>query len=408
MVSSRRVESASHRHAVVLGGSLTGLLAARVLSDHFDRVTVVERDPFLDDFEPRKGVPQGHQLHGLLNRGALVLEQLLPGLLDTVVEQGAAKCDFGQFVRWFHHGAWNAPVESGITAYAMTRPFLEGHVRSRVLALPQIEAMGNCDVVRLSSNERGRVTGVVIRRRDEPKEESVLSADLVVDATGRGSRAPAWLEELGYQRPTVETTLVRLGYASCIYHRPENQSEDWYGMVIQQTPPEGKRAGFLGRVEGNRWMCCLSGVLGDHPPTDQEGFLEFARSLPADDLYRAIRNAKPASKVMAYKYPSPERRRYEKLADFPDGFVVMGDASCSFNPLYGQGMTIAAMGAVALGEELASVAKEGDRARLGMSRRFQAKQAKIQDVPWMMGTTEDFRYPEVEGKRPFGFPAISW
>jgi 2-polyprenyl-6-methoxyphenol hydroxylase-like FAD-dependent oxidoreductase len=290
----------------------------------------------------------------------------------------------------------------------MTRPFLEGHVRSRVLALPQIEAMGNCDVVRLSSNERGRVTGVVIRRRDEPKEESVLSADLVVDATGRGSRAPAWLEELGYQRPTVETTLVRLGYASCIYHRPENQSEDWYGMVIQQTPPEGKRAGFLGRVEGNRWMCCLSGVLGDHPPTDQEGFLEFARSLPADDLYRAIRNAKPASKVMAYKYPSPERRRYEKLADFPDGFVVMGDASCSFNPLYGQGMTIAAMGAVALGEELASVAKEGDRARLGMSRRFQAKQAKIQDVPWMMGTTEDFRYPEVEGKRPFGFPAISW
>jgi 2-polyprenyl-6-methoxyphenol hydroxylase-like FAD-dependent oxidoreductase len=396
----------SERRAVVIGGSMAGLVAARVLSEHFDEVTLVERDRLVDSVEPRKGVPQGRHLHGLLKRGEDLLSQLFPDLVPALLKGGAVPVEFGRDMFWHHFGAWKARTEVGVVATFLSRGFLEAEVRRRVLALPRVKLVDNCDALGFAADaERRRVTGAILKRFDGAAEET-LSADLVVDASGRGSRTPKWLEAMG--RPAVAESQVKVdvGYATRIFKRPPEGALPWKAMYILGQSPESRRLGAVAPIEGNRWLAIMAGLLGDHPPSDATGWMEFARSLPAPDLHTALKDAEPEGDIATYKFPAHQRRHYERMNAFPDGLAVLGDSHCSFNPIYGQGMTTAIIGAVLLGEQLARRPKGA--ALTGLSREYQRALAKATDEPWAMSTGEDFRYPEVAGDRPFGNGAMQW
>ncbi len=389
------------RHAIVLGGSMAGLCAARVLADRFERVTLVERDTFVDGPEPRKGVPQGRHLHGLLRRGEDLLEGWFPGFADALIAKGAERLEMGTDFRWFHYGGWKVNAPSGVHTLTLSRPFLEGEVRRRVIALPNV-AVRDGQVVRglLADADRRRVTGVRLTGDGVPEES--VAADLVVDATGRGSALPRWLGELGRAAVRESVVKVNVGYASRLYRRPPPGTVPWKACYVLGQSPVSKRLGAIFAIEGNRWIAVLAGVLGDHPPTDDQGFMRYARDLPHPAMAEALAVAEPLTDAAVYRFPAHQRRHYEGLADFPDGLVAIGDAHCSFNPIYGQGMTCAALGALELERALA---RDGG---VGFSRRFQAALASVIDLPWMMSTGEDLRYPEVEGPRPAWNGLMQW
>ena len=269
---------------------------------------------------------------------------------------------------------------------------LEAHVRARVRALANVALLDRCDVVGLVATPDGhRVTGARLLRRADGSAEQVLDADLVVDATGRGSRTPTWLQELGHPRPGTEQVRVGLGYATRTYRMPPD-ALDGDLAVLHGATPGHPRGGALQVLEGDRWMLTLAGILGDHPPTDPDGFLAFARSLRFPDIYEAIRDAAPLDDPVGFRFPASVRHRYERLDRFPDGLLVMGDAVASFNPIYGQGMSVAALEALTLRRHL-------ERGAAPPSRRFFRDLARVVDVPWDIAAGGDLVFPGVQGRR---------
>jgi 2-polyprenyl-6-methoxyphenol hydroxylase-like FAD-dependent oxidoreductase len=398
------------QHAVVIGASLAGLLASRVLSDHFERVTIIERDRLPAEAQARKGVPQGRHVHVLLNKGVSILTDLFPDLCPALLQEGASAVDFVADTHCHHFGVWKAQFSSEISSYTQSRPFLEQHVRDRVEARANVRFIDDCEVERLcATDDHRRITGVHLQHRTGEHHEENLAADLVVDASGRGSQAPQWLTALGYPRVEEARVKVDVGYATRIYQRPRQDIPNWKLLVILPKPPAGKRGGLIFPIEGHCWIVTLVGWLRDYPPTDEVGFLDYARSLPDSSLYEAIKGAEPLTPVVTHKFPANQRRHYERLSRFPDGFLVLGDALCSFNPIYGQGMTVAALEASVLNTALQQqqrLRSQGDMT--GLAQRCQRALAKVVAVPWMLATGEDFRYPETEGKRPVGVSLINW
>ena len=393
------------RHAVVLGGSLAGLLAARVLSERFDRVTLIERDAYTDTPEVRKGIPQANHVHGLLLRGRQVLEELFPGLQDEMIAAGVPLVDMANDIAWFTRAGWGVRFASELRVLAFTRPVLDLHVRRRLLQNEKIEVADQMEVVGLLGNTgENRVAGVLVIPRASDADRRVareLRADLVVDATGRASRAPRWLKDLGYEPPQETAINAHIGYASRLYRIPENFSGEWVCAYVQSAPPERKRGGILFRVEGNRWLVTLIGGGRDYPPSDEQAFLEFAESLREPTIADAIRNADPVSPIRTHRNTENRLRHFESAKNLPENFVVLGDAACAFNPVYGQGMTIAALGALALRECLREQEEwEADGSLYGLAQRFQQRLARVNKAPWLMATGEDYRYSETEGGTP--------
>lgn len=390
--------------AVVLGASMAGLLAARVLSAHFGRVTLIERDRLPDNVDQRKGVPQGRHLHALLVRGERIVSRLFPGLTDELVDAGAEWIDLPGDVLWFQDGGYKCRQPTGVRVIFMSRPLLECRVRRRVLAMPNVTCLSDCDIEGLVAQaDKSRVTGVTVRRRSDGPPVETLEADLVIDATGRGSKSPRWLEALGYEPPPESVVTVGLGYTTRVYRRDDDLLPHAKGVYTMPAPPHGKRGGGLFPIEDGRWLVTQQGWLGDHAPPDENGFLEYARSLPCPELYKVISRAEPLSGFVTHGVPSNLRRHYERLARFPGGYLVVGDAVCSFNPVYGQGMSVAAMEAEALDECLAA----GLHGRRGLARAFFRRAARAIDVPWSLATGEDFRFPEVQGHKPFGTDMVN-
>ena len=389
-------------NAVVIGASMAGLLAARVLADHFEQVTVIERDIFPLLGANCKGVPQGKHTHVLLERGRQIMESHLPGLTEELMQLGAANIeDVSRDVRWFQGGAYYKPGVSGISGVGVSRPTLEGSVRTRVLALPNIQAFENCNVLGLlTTDDKSRVTGVRFKDRNVDDIEKKFMADLVVDAGGRGSHTPSWLEELGYDRPLEEEVKVGVGYTTCYYHRKPEHLSGLKGVSFLTTPPN-KRLGVMLAQDGNRWVVTLGGYLGDHTSTKYPEFLESAERLPSPEIYNVIKNAEPLGEPVAYKFPADLRHYYEKLSRFPEGYLVIGDALCSFNPIYGQGMTVAALESVALNECLADGKDQ-------LAKRFFARASKIIDDSWSVAVGSDLAYPEVEGQRTVMMRFLNW
>jgi 2-polyprenyl-6-methoxyphenol hydroxylase-like FAD-dependent oxidoreductase len=387
-------------HAVVLGGSLAGLLAARILADHFDHVTLIERDAYKETTEPRKGQPQANHVHGLLVRGCQILEELFPGLQDELVAAGAPLVDMANEIAWFTRAGWGVRFPSELKVLAFTRPLLDLHVRRHVANNPRIEILDNTDVVSpILDLQTNHLSGVLICPRASDADRRVakeLQADLVVDATGRASRAPRWLSDLGYEPPEEVVIDANLGYASRIYRIPDNFDEDWECAYVQSAPPKRKRGAILFKVEGNRWLVTIIGGGGNHPPSDEVGFLEFVRSLPVSIIYDAISQAEPLTPIKTHRSTQNRLRQYERAKQLPENFLLLGDAVCAFNPVYGQGMTTAALGALTLRKCLL----EQNGSFNGLSRRFQKRLAKVNETPWMLATSEDYRYGETVGGSP--------
>jgi 2-polyprenyl-6-methoxyphenol hydroxylase-like FAD-dependent oxidoreductase len=388
-----------HGHAIVIGGSLAGLLAARVLARHFEQVTIVERDHLPNGPEPRKGVPQARHVHALLIRGEQIIEGLFPGIVTTLLEAGATPVRSGHDVRWHHFGCWKLGFDSPLRTITLSRPLLEFHVRKRLVELPNVRILDGTVVTRYAADwDCSRLTGVHIRGRgsismlDEP-----LRADLVVDASGRGSQTPQRLEELGYERPEESLVKVNFGYASRIYERPRG-SRDWQSLYVVDRPPS-RRGGLVYPIEGNRWLVTLFGWHGDHPSTAEQGFLEFARKLPVPDVYNAIASAQPLTPLVAHGFPANWRRHYERLARLPSRLIVLGDALCSFNPIYGQGMTVAALAAETLDGSLRDLEARSTPNLDALTRNFQGRLSRVVDLPWQLAVGEDLRFPETPGRR---------
>lgn len=365
--------------AVVLGGSIAGMLAARVLAERFDTIVVVERDQLPDDAEPRRGAPQGRHIHGLLAGGQQVFEQLLPGLTQDLAADGVPVGDPLADIRLSINGHRFRQAPSGLTLVSASREMLEHHLRRRVLALPNLTLTDRCDVVGLAETG-GRITGVRVLLRADHSDEELVNADLVVDATGRGSRAPGWLSDLGFQRPEEEQLRIDLGYTTRRYHLPAGALDGDLGLLKAPTPAH-PRGAALARLENGVWMLTLIGLRGDLPPASPDRFDRFAASVGSEELQEVIRAAEPLDTPTAYRFPASTRRHYERIR-LPENLLVVGDSLASFNPIYGQGMSVAALEAVALARQLS-------RDRVPPSHVMMREMGRIVDVPWRLAGAAD-------------------
>jgi 2-polyprenyl-6-methoxyphenol hydroxylase-like FAD-dependent oxidoreductase len=380
--------------AVVVGGGIAGLLAARVLAERHLEVLVLDRDGLerRDPGTPRRGAPQGRHIHTLLPRGRQILEELFPGLTGQLVDAGAPSGDLLGDARLHLGGHRFARANASLPTVSASRPYLEACVRARVRELPNVSFGPPADVLGLvTTSDRQRIRGVRVLRRADGSAEEVVDAALVVDAMGRGSRTPTWLEGLGYAPPTPERIAADLGYATRHFRLdPEVLGGDW--GTLQGPTPACPRGGALSRIEADRWIVTLFGLLGDHPPTEPAGFMGFAASLAFPDLAEAIRSGEPLDDPVAFRFPASIRHRYERLRRFPHGLLPIGDAVCSLNPIYGQGMTVAALQALELREH----ARGNGTAE---PRRWLRRVARIVDAPWDVVVGGDLAFPEVDGPR---------
>jgi 2-polyprenyl-6-methoxyphenol hydroxylase-like FAD-dependent oxidoreductase len=400
-------KSFDSHHAIVIGGSMAGLLAERVLSEHFERVTIIERDHLLDDAQPRKGVPQGRHVHTLLAGGAAILGAYFPELFAALAQDGAVPLGTAD-IRRYQLGVRVAAVPSSVKTLWQSRPFLEQHVRAALSARNNVQILDGCSVPRLRTDD-GRITGVVLRQRSGQQREDELAASLVVDASGRGSRAPQWLASLGYSHVEETSVTIEVGYASRIYRCPDPLPTEWKVLIVLGTPPDNTRAGVIFPIEGGYWMVTLGGWLRDYPPDDDAGFLDYARGLSQPDLYEAIKEAEAITPIAVYKYSANRWRHYERLSRLPEGFIVMGDAVCAFSPVYGQGMSVAAMEAKTLDTCLREQQScTGNTHATSFPQRFQQAIAKEIKAAWMLSTGYDLRYPGTEGHRSLGMRLLNW
>ena len=390
----------SRGHAIVVGGSMAGLGTARALVNHFDRVTLVERDELPTSTANRKGVPQGQHAHGLLPSGYRILSDYFPNMMDELVADGAMPGDLTGDFLWYQYGGWKLRSDCGLRGIMVSRPLLERKVREGVLALPKVTLLqGHDGEEPVFDPATRRVTGLRIRNRSTGAT-TTLDADLVVDALGRGSASPKWLASWGYGEVSETNVPIEVGYATRVFERRPGDLYGGMGAIIAGTAPQSTRFAAVLGAEGNRWTITLAGCLRDYPPTDFAGWKEFARTLPTPDVVDLVKDRTPMGPIASYRFPANRHCHYEKLKDFPDGYLVTGDAVCSFNPIYGQGMSVALSEARALDSCLA--AGDGD-----LAKRFFREVTRIVANPWAIATGEDYRYPKVEGRRPPGFKFVS-
>ena len=372
---------------IVVGGSMAGLLTARAIAPHAESVVVLEREHLPEAVTPRGRVPQGRHLHLLLSAGLDLLRDWFPGIEDELVSHGAVRVDGTG--AWVHQGgAYRARGDWGRPALSQTRPLLEHVLRSRVSALPGVTVEDGVTVESVLQSGR-RVTGVVADGRARP-------ADLVVDCSGRSSRIAHDLAATSVLDPPVTRIGIDIGYASFTMRRSPGDFEGHFVVCVEN--PGSFRGGAVLPVEGDRWQVTLAGVHGDAPPATDAGVAEFAASLPTPAVGQLIARCERLSDVATYRFPSSQRRHYERLRDLLPGLVTLGDASSSFDPIYGQGMTSSALQAAALGD----VASRVGVASPVLPKHFHRKAARIIDAPWRIAVGGDFGHPATVGPKPLG------
>ena len=379
----------SSRRAVVVGGGLAGLCAAQVLANHFDEVVLIERDDLADDAAPRRGVPQARHLHNLLVRGLRDLESLFPGFVTELEVAGAVPVDMGLELKMLSVFGWFPRHRAEIVLRCCSRSLVEQVVRRRVRALPRINWLTGHEVQGLLLDAH-KVRGVRCNpRAGTGSGELQIESLLVVDAGGRGSHLFDGLREAGVVAPEVTEVDAFLGYATRIVRKPAAEP-DWRALIVRNPMPS-PRGGAILPLEGGRWIVTLVGFGRDYPPTSEAGFDACARSL-TPEVHAAVSSAQPDSDITGYRQTANRWRHHERLPHWPPGYAAVGDSVCTFNPLYGQGMTVAVMEAVALRDLLA---ERGAAPDLGGHLRLRV--ARLLAVPWRIATSEDYRYPSTAG-----------
>ena len=390
--------SESRDRAVVLGASMGGLLAARVLADFYRSVTVVERDCLPDEPANRRGVPQGKHPHALLGKAVDILGRLFPGLFDQLVADGAVRWDDGDLSKLWWTVAGHLMVRSAtipdpasMTDYHVSRPLLEFGVRRAVQEISNVEILAQHDFVGLAADlDRNRITAARVAKYGS-RRETLLCADLVVDATGRGSRTPVFLEEFGYGRPRSDEVEVHLTYSTLPVRIPRGMLRE----VMVTVYPIPSRSTLFAAIacENDTYLVCGGVVGGQEPPVDRDAFFDFVAELAPRHVMAAVRAGEPLAEVAQHRVPSNRWRRYDKLARTPEGLLVFGDAICCFNPIYGQGITLAAIEAEILRECL----RQGNS---DVRKRFYRESAKKIRAAWGTAVGSDLALPQVPGRRP--------
>jgi 2-polyprenyl-6-methoxyphenol hydroxylase-like FAD-dependent oxidoreductase len=372
--------------AVVCGAGMGGLLAARVLSEFYGTVTVVERDKLPEAADQRRGVPQGRHFHVLWSRGAEELARLFPGIHDDLIATGAEICDDGDLsrvsIRLAGHelsraGKFSDP--SSVKLHLLSRPLLESHVRQRVSAIDNVEILDGHDFVDPIAPNSHLVTGANIVHRDSGAKRE-LNADLLVDAMGRSARTPAFLDALGCGRPVAERSKTNANYTSLLMRIPEGIIKERMTFVVPE--PKKPTGGAFSVYEHDTWIFTLTRLADNEPPNDLTGMIRMASQFAPPALLRALKRGEPIGEISVFRYPGAIWRRYDQMDRFPAGFLVFGDAICSTNPIYGQGMTVAALEATALRDCLAD--GNGD-----LSRRFFAATAAHIGPMWASNQFND-------------------
>ncbi len=371
------------KKALIIGSSMAGILAARVCSDHFEEVSVLEKDEIIDQVTNRKGIPQDNHLHILLSKGHNILEYYFPGLMKSLVQQGAIAGDLGKFFKWYHEGGYRPQITTGVNSAMMSRALLEYNVRSRLLQIPNVKIIDSTKIQGFFYQDH-RIHGV-------ETDKGPFSADLIIDARGFGSRLAKELEEFGYERPEAEEVKINLKYTSCVFSR-----EDHFQTLINinSNPPNDSKHGTVQPIENGRMIVTVQGRINDQPPKSIDSFIEYTKSLQTQDIYQAIKGREVLTELHSYNIPVVRWLHYEKLSRFPEGILPLGDSVCRLNPIYGQGMSSAAMQAQILDDFL--------RQNHGQSfwKPYFKKVANTIRTPWELTVTEDFKFPETLGTPP--------
>lgn len=390
----------SFAQAIVIGSSIAGLTTARVLADHFQQVTIIERDLISEKAVYRQGVPQAKHAHTLQPQGQMILEKLFPSLRDELVKKGAVIVSPNEDSTFFEDGEWHKPnIRAAKQSIYCSRPLLESAIYKRVSSYPQIKIYSGFEVRGLLTDKnKQRVTAVKLHnRQDRSQGEIILSADLVVDASGRRSKAPEWLAELGLTAPEEWTINPKVGYATRVFKQPKSFKGDWKTMYVNPTPPTSTRGGIIIPMENGRWQVTLIGIGGDYPPTDDEEFMEFARSLPTPRFYEAIKEAEPEGTICGFRRATNRVRRYDVLPTHLEGFLVSGDAAYALNPIYAMGMTAAIVGSRALEQSLQKhVRRTGAGVITGLAASFQTSLSTAVARLWQLSTQKDWLWPTTE------------
>jgi 2-polyprenyl-6-methoxyphenol hydroxylase-like FAD-dependent oxidoreductase len=388
------------KQAVVIGAGMSGLAAAGALAERFDQVVVLERDTLPPEPTYRAGTPQDRHVHALLVSGLRALSELFPGFEQDLARAGAVPLRVGLDFRVEQPGYDPFPQRDlGWVSYAVSRPTIEHTVRAQVESRANTTLRERCRVQEVLALPNGQaVTGVRYENANGTSE--TIAADLVVDASGRGAPTLALLKSIGGPLPAETAIGIDLRYATCVFAIPDDASTDWKG-VRTLGQPQINRGGLMLPLEGNRWMVTIGGRHGDVPPGDAEGFLTYARSLRTQTIYNAIRHARRLDGVARHGFPESVRRHFERLDVFPRGLLPFGDAICRFNPVYGQGMSVAALEACLLGRLLQRLGDEGDPIA-SLAPIFFTEVQTLLETPWSVATL-DFALPDTRGQRPADF-----
>lgn len=385
--------------AAVIGSGVGGLLATSILARHFRKVVVIERDQMPVSADPRDGAPQGYHPHSLLRRGQNTMEALYPGFTASLLSKGAVQFDQGMECEISIGGVRGVPFRAPYPTISMTRGLLELTLREQAANIPNVSFRYGANAEDLLVTE-GRVRGVRLRIADNFEE---IAANFVLDASGRAAQSMKWLTAAGYTGPQETVVGLDFGYATAMFDIPSSFSEKW--RLLFCLPKMGPAAvgGAIFEVEGRRWMCAIAGRGHLKPTNEPDAFVAYAKNSLDPRFHYWVSRAQRIGPVKTYRFAAGTRRRYEALTAHLEGFVAFGDALCSVNPVYGQGMSVAAMEADALGQVFAARNNTD-----GLWRDFYRDASACIDVPWQLALNLDLNYPETVYPRPAGFSLVQW
>ncbi|CAB3755746.1 FAD-dependent oxidoreductase [Paraburkholderia solisilvae] len=386
------------RQAVVIGAGVSGLVAASALADHFERIVVLERDE-LEGAAPRAGVPQGKHPHVLLAGGLIAVNELLPGFTRSAVQSGGHTVDAGMDAQVELPGLPALPRNPlGIHLVAMSRPRMEFVMRTRLEERRNVSlAGGGRQIAILGEPDGGAVTAVSYENRDG--ERQMLSAELIVDATGRGTPTIEFLKSVGLPEPEETVIGVDVNYATALYDVPAAALPDFTTSITLAEAPEKSRCGCTVLREDGLWFVLLVSRGADKSPADEDAFVAFSQDLRTKTTYDLIKSGKRRGEIARYSFVESRRRHFNRMPAFPRGLIPLGDSVCRLNPVYGHGMTVAAKEAVVLRDVLAAHAVHDDPLA-GIGRDYLQRIESVIDDPWTMSSIPDLIYPGTRGQRP--------